>query len=284
MRFVPGGAVAHLPHSQRHLFLVLSDICDKMPYAYFPGDVMDEEKRMTFGEHLEELRRRILISLAAVFVAFIICFFLRDYFLAILNAPLLESTGKELQIRGLLDPFVISLRVSLIFGFILASPVVFWQMWNFVSTGLHKHERRYVHIFGPFTLLLFLAGVTFSYYMMGRFGIRFLLSLLPPIEYEPAIDARPYLSFILQIPLVMGLVFQLPIVMMFLIKVGIVNIETFRRQRKIAILVIFIIAAILTPPDVITQLMMGIPLIFLYEVGIILGRITFRKKAEINAG
>jgi len=249
---------------------------------------MVEEKRMTFGEHLEELRRRILISLAAVFVTFIICFFLRDYILRILNAPLLQTldhfdTPPKLKIKNLPDPFILSLRVSFIFGLLLASPVVFWQMWTFVGAGLYKHERRYVYIFAPFTLVLFLAGAAFSYYMMARFGMRFLLSLVPPGQYEPDIDALRYPSFLLQISLAMGLVFQLPIVMMFLIKVGIVNIETFRKQRKVAILVIFIIAAVLTPPDVFTQLMMGIPLIFLYELGIILGRITFRKKGGIDA-
>jgi sec-independent protein translocase protein TatC len=239
---------------------------------------MDEEKKMTFGEHLEELRTRIFLSLGAVLVGFIICFILKDYILDVLNAPLLKATGGKLKILHLLDPFIISLRVSFIFGFILASPFVFWQMWAFVGAGLFKREKKYVYIFGPFTLVLFLAGVAFSYYMMGRFGIKFLLSLLPADEYEAAVAARPYLSFILQIPLVMGLVFQLPIVMMFLMKVGIVDIETFKKQRKVAIIVIFVVAAVLTPPDVFTQLMMGIPLVGLYELGLLLGRASVRKK------
>ena len=243
---------------------------------------MDEERKMTFGEHLEELRTRLLISIAAVVIGFVICLIFSSYILTFLNAPILQTlksfdTPNKLKIKNLSDPFILLLQVSLVFGVVLASPVIFWQMWKFVSAGLYKSERRYVYIFAPLTLGLFLAGAALSYFMMAEFGLRFFLSVVPITQYEPDIDALKYLNFMLQFSLVMGLVFELPIVMMFLIKTGIVDINTFRKQRRIAILVIFIIAAVLTPPDVFTMFLMGVPMLFLYELGIILGRMRFKK-------
>ena len=245
---------------------------------------MNDEKRMSLGDHLEELRTRLIICLAAVVIGFFICLIFKNYILRIINIPLLHAleefdTPRKLKIKNISDPIILSFQISLIFGIIIASPVIFWQLWKFVCAGLYAHERRYVRIFAPFSLILFLAGVAFCYYMMARFGIRFLLSMAEKETSEPDIDIRRYPIDFMKVSLAMGLAFQLPLVMMFLIKSGIVGVEIFQKQRRIAILLICITSAILTPPDPFTMILMVVPLLVLYELGIVLGRVTFRKKS-----
>jgi sec-independent protein translocase protein TatC len=219
--------------------------------------------------HLEELRRRIIVSALAVVAASAACFFLSDWLLRIM---LLPSGGLHLRAFGLMDGFMIRLRLSLYAGIVVAFPVWAWQAARFVSPGLLPAEKRRLVPFLAAALLLFAAGTGFGYYLLGMM-IKVLVTLFPPqIEYLPS--AEDYLSFVAFFLLACGIAFQLPIMLLLLVSLRVIRAETLRRQRRVAWFILFAFAEIITPVSdpIVAPLTVMAPLVVLYEVSVLVAR------------
>ncbi len=236
-----------------------------------------KEVEMHFLDHLEELRWRILKALAFVFVLTIICFAFSDQILNLLLIPTENLTYKiNLQVLKVQTIFVIKLELALIAGIILSLPVIFYQIWAFIAPGLLDRERKYIIPVITFATLSFLAGSSFAYYIIVPYSLEFFLSLAPPsITNNIAIDF--YFGYVIRIILVFGVVFELPVVSLLLTKIGLITPSMLRKYRSYAIVVIFIAAAILTPPDPTTQILLAVPLVILYEITILVSYFFVRK-------
>lgn len=236
---------------------------------------------MPLTEHLEELRWRVVKSILAVGVGFGISYLYADLLFAILTAPIQTAEVNEdisMIGTGIAEAFFTKLKVSFIAGVFLASPVLLYQAWRFVSPGLHGNEKIYVIPFVLFGTFFFFAGAIFCYFTVFNVGYRFFLEQYETIGIEPALRISEYLSFSSRLLLAFGITFELPVVAFFLARVGLIDHHTLIRPWRYAILVIIILAAILTPgPDVASQMLLAIPLIFLYGVSIIVAYLFHRR-------
>ena len=263
-----------------------------------------DDVRMTLGEHLEELRRRVLWSTVAIAVAMFACLIWVRPLVHFLAQPVYDAVQQveidREQASGEIQPgeaprqrarlvlltpmeaFVTSMKTALIAGLVIASPVVFYQLWLFVAAGLYPHERHLIHVFIPFSALLFIIGTVFSYEIVLKYGLPLLLNFagIAGDLATPSITLSSAINFVLMMSVVMGLVFQLPLVMMILSRVGLIAPETYVKQWRYATVGIFIAAAILTPPDVFTQMAMAIPMLGLYWLGVALAKSAVRKKRK----
>jgi sec-independent protein translocase protein TatC len=230
-----------------------------------------------FLDHLEELRRRVIVSALAVFAASGACFFLSDWLLRVMLMP---SGGLQLRSFGLMDGFMIRLRLSLYAGIVVAFPVWAWQAMRFVSPGLLPGERRRIGPFLAAALLLFAAGTGFGYYLLGMM-INVLVGLFPPqIEYLPS--AVDYLSFVAFFLLACGIAFQLPCMLLLLVSVRALSAETLRRQRRVAWFILFAFAEIITPvaDPIVAPLTVMAPLLVLYEASVLVARRMDARRAR----
>lgn len=168
------------------------------------------------------------------------------------------------------EAFMMFLKVSLVSGLVIASPWVFYQLWLFVAAGLYPNERKYVYIYGPMSIGLFLTGVTFCFFLVFPFVLKFLLGFNAWLHVNPQIRLSDWISFAIMLPVMFGLSFQLPIVMLFLERISIFDVEAYRTKRRMAVLVIAIVSMLMTPADPASMLLMMFPLILLYELGILL--------------
>lgn len=168
------------------------------------------------------------------------------------------------------EAFLTYLKVSLIAGVLLSSPWIFYQLWLFVAAGLYPHEKKFVYIYGVLSLVLFLVGAVFCFYGVFPFVLRFLLGFNATLEIHPQIRLSEWISFAVLLPVMFGISFQLPLVMLFLERISIFEVSHYREQRRMAVLVIAVISMLLTPADPMSMLMMMLPLVFLYELGIML--------------
>ncbi|GEM_PF-47400 len=263
--------------------------------------------RMSLGDHLIELRKRVIYSILFVVLGFLGVFCFYDSFMNVVLRPverafdaiekdwkaLQEDRDEEGEPRATVRPkiiqdkpqerFVATIKISFFLGLFLASPLIFWQLWLFVSAGLYPWERKWVAVFAPATFVCFTAGVLFLYFVVLPIGLRFLLGFGYHPDVLPTVGYGSYVSFFLLLSVLMGLVFELPLVMLFLARLGLVTPDTFRKKRKHFIIVIFVGAALVTPPDVITQVLMAIPLLILYELGIFLSRLAYKKRLEARS-
>src|SRR5262245_4276262 len=235
---------------------------------------------MSFLEHLGELRTRIIWSLIPSVVGLLIAFRFSDHILKFIARPL-AATGSELVALAPTEAFWTSMKLSMVAGLFLAMPVILWQVWAFVAPGLHKHERRYA---GPFVIvgsLLFLAGGAFALLVVVPFAITFLVSFGQQQGIKSMISVERHVDFVIKFTLAFGLVFELPVVITLLSLLGIVTPRFLSKNRKYAILINFILAAVLTPtPDIVNQCLMAGPLCLLYEVGILAAWVVGRKKRK----
>lgn len=239
-----------------------------------------EKIRMTIGAHLEELRRRVVYSIIAIVFCFILCWFFKVEILEIAKKPHRFAMGKaglstELQVLSYQEGFYAYMKLCFITSMFMAYPFIIYQIWKFVSAGLYKKEKKYILQFLPVSYLAFVIGGIFGYFLLIPFGLQFLIGILGP-GIQPIITMQQYVSFVFMLTVALGLVFQLPLLMMLLSKIGIISPDKFIAWRKYAILAIFIIAAVVTPPDPFTQIMTAVPMIILYELGILIARPTRR--------
>ena len=238
------------------------------------------DKKQPFLSHLEELRKRLIICAIAVGICFVGAFTFSKKLFGFLTAPLREKLpeGSTLIYTNLPEPFFTYLKTAFIAGILIASPIIFYQLWMFVAPGLYQNEKKYIIPFVVSSTILFIGGALFGYFIVFPFGFEFFLGFDETLRAFPSV--KQYFSFASTLLLVFGIVFELPVVIFFLTKMGIVTPAFLKKKRKYAILLAFVIAAILTPPDPATQCMMAVPLIFLYEVGIIVSRLAVKKKKE----
>lgn len=242
---------------------------------------MSEDEKIPFTAHLEELRSRLIAGFIAVGIGFVLSYGFKEKIFAILTRPLISAmaSGDKLIFTGLPEAFFTYLKVSFLSGLLLATPVLLYQFWMFVVPGLYKKERRLLFPIIFLSSVFFLGGAFFGYFIVFPLGFKFFLGFATEtIQALPSM--REYLSFSSKLLLAFGLAFELPIVLTFLAKLGIVSVDLLKKNRKYALLLFFVGAALLTPPDVITQILMAIPLMGLYELSILGARIFGKKTSE----
>ncbi len=255
----------------------------------------EDTKKMPLTGHLDELRKRVFKSLIVLIAFFLLCFNFSEKLFSLVTFPMKKTISiiKEppyftfvntdiknptLVFLAPAEAFWMHLKISLISGLILSLPFIFYQLWKFVSPGLLEKEKKYVIPFVVVASSLFMIGVTFCFLIVLPFAMNFLLNYKTK-SMVPMISVERYVDFCLKFILAFGAVFELPVVILFLARMGIVRPNTLARHRKYAILGAFVLGAILTPtPDVFNQSLMAIPIILLYEVGIIVARIFVRRK------
>jgi len=250
---------------------------------------------MPLTEHLTELRKRIFISLGSVLLVFLVAFnFSADIFNVLtlplraemklsMTTPYIQFTDKPPTPLIFLAPaeaFWMHFKVAFMAALVLSLPVIFLQFWKFISPGLLPKEKKYFLPFMFFAVLLFSVGAVFCFVIILPFAMTFLLGY-KTAQLSPMLSVGSYIDFCLKFILAFGAIFELPLVIIFLTRFGIVTPSALARNRKYAILAAFVVAAILTPtPDAFNQSLMAVPIILLYEVGILLSRIIFRKASH----
>ena len=234
------------------------------------GAQPEELETMGLLEHLEELRTRLIRTLVVTFLAFLACWSQATKIYEFLAQPiyaLLPEDDRQLVFLGVTDPFMIYVKVAALAAVFVASPYILWQLWSFVAPGLYKNERR---LAGPFVIcgsLLFLSGGAFAYYIAFPFAVEFLLGM--GAQFKATITVTKYLSFLMTVVLGLGVMFELPTVIFFLSRIGLVTPAFLMRHFRWAVILIFLVAAIITPtPDVVNLCIFAVPTIILYLVGV----------------
>ncbi len=238
---------------------------------------------MTFLEHLEDLRKRLFYSFLAIVVTVIPAFFFSEEIFKILARPVTEflPEGEKLSYLSLTEPFMLYIKVSFLASIFVASPFIFLQLWLFVAPGLYRKEKKYVIPFVFFTSFFFILGALFGYFVVFPFACRFLLQIGK--AFRPVITIGQYFSLALRLLLAIALVFELPTLVFFLSKIGIITSRWMIKNFKYAVLVVFIIAAVITPtPDAFVQSIIAVPMLALYGLSILIAFLfgKERKKKE----
>ena len=277
-----------------------------MPLDQIDVDAIDQDlddgNEMSFLDHLEELRWHILRSLAAITITGIVLFIFGGWlFDVVIFGPthdtfisyrVICNLSEQLGLGdsmcfgppefnpisvGVAENFIMSIKVSFILGFFVAFPYVFYQIWSFVRPGLYKNERIATRGIVAICSFLFILGVLFGYYIISPFAINFLVGYtIPGVTNSPTLSS--FVTYMIMFTAPAGLIFELPIVVYFLSKVGLLTPDVMRTYRRHAVVAVLILAALITPPDVVTQFLIGIPLFILYEISIFVSRSVVRKE------
>lgn len=221
--------------------------------------------------HLQALRRAVMISAEAVIIAFAVVYmFCADVLMTWITAPI-KARGIEIIYTAVSEAFITKLKVSFLAGAVIVSPVVFWQLWSFISPALYAHEKRTFKLIFTAALGLFLAGVVFCYGAVYTFAVDFFLIAGDNLA-TPMLSLDKYVGFLFGFILPFGTAFQLPVFLYVTTKIGWTNYEMLASKRKYVVLGVFTVAAVLTPPDVLSQIALGVPMLLLYEVGVQVSR------------
>lgn len=241
----------------------------------------EELKEMTLMDHLSELRMRLTRSAVAALVGFLICYAFSKQLFGIMMQPLLEVMPPEstLIFTSLPEAFFTYVKTAFVAGLFLVSPYIFYQIWQFIAPGLYESERKYMIPIAAISALFFICGALFGYFIVFPFGFDFFMGYADEM-IRPLPSLREYFSFSLKLLLAFGVIFELPLFIFFLARLGLVTPASLRKKRKYAILMSFVVAAILTPPDGITQILMSGPLIILYEISIYVAHFFGKKKPK----
>lgn len=239
---------------------------------------------MSIIEHLEELRRVLIVSIIGTIVFAVAAYFFIDEILAILLEPL-TSTGNKIFFTGVTEALLVKIKLSFFVGFLVALPIILWQVWSFIIPALKRNERVYFTLFVLISFFSFIGGITFAFFGVYRLGIMFLLRFAGP-ELMPMLTIDKYIAFTITFLLPFGIVFEFPLISFFLAKMELISYNFMARNRRYALLAIIVLAAVLTPtPDVITCLIVSGPMYLLFEISawivrVVEGRIARKKKLQ----
>lgn len=237
---------------------------------------------MPFLEHLSELRVCLFRACIGVSLSAIICYSWVEHFFNLLLRPIQSAETKyELIGTGPSEVFVCKIKVGLTIGLLVALPYVFYQLWLFISPGLHQHEKKMAVPFIFLSSLFFLLGSAFCFYLVLPFTFDFFLNEYASVGIQPNIKIGEYLSFIVKLILVFGFIFELPIICYFLAKFGIVRSDWLKNNFRYSIVIIFIAAGILTPPDVVSQMFLALPLLVIYGLCILITQYVERNSQSL---
>lgn len=282
-----------------------------------------ESTRMSLGEHLEELRVRLVRGIVGLAIAFAVGWVIQEPIQRVILRPLeqslealseraveeaeaflaansdvprtelfLTADPEDLRLRrpidtrpmqtGVAEGFLVTVRIVFYFALFAGAPLLLWQLWQFVAAGLYPNERKNVTRLFPHSVVLFLAGVTFGYFVLVPVAMYFLIGFVPLDLVRPEIRLSEYFSLLTALSLAIGLIFQLPLLMTLLARSGIVPVERFSEWRRFFVLGAFVLAAMLTPPDPYTMMMMAGPTMLLYEIGVVAARAAVRRAEGVG--
>ena len=240
---------------------------------------MSEEAQETFLSHLFELRDRLVRSLVAVLLCFLPAFFYASELYDLLAQPMMATLpeGSRMIATGVITPFFIPMKIALMVGFLGALPYLLFQAWAFVAPGLYAHEKRLVLPLVVSSTILFFLGMAFCYFFVFGTVFKFIATFAPKsIAVAPDIEA--YFNFVMGMFIAFGVTFEVPVIVVVLVLTGVISVEKLREIRSYVIVGAFVVAAVVTPPDVVSQLMLAVPLCILYEVGIFVAQFIEKKK------
>ena len=231
--------------------------------------------------HLVELRKRLAISIFAVIVCFGLCFLFWNPLLAWMTAPLKQAlpAGSNIVFTQVQEPFFTAMKVAFFAGLILALPVIFWQFWLFVAPGLYENEKKYVIPFVISATFMFICGAAFCYYVVVPLGFQFLINFGGQL-FTAMPSIGEYVGFFTKILIAFGISFELPVITFFLAKIGLVDDLILKKYFRYAVVVIFTFSAIVTPPDVLSQFLMAVPLLGLYGLSILIAKSASQKDED----
>ncbi|MBK3496274.1 twin-arginine translocase subunit TatC [Viridibacillus sp. YIM B01967] len=231
---------------------------------------------LTIIEHIEELRKRLYIVAVFFVISVVGSFFLAEPLIHFLQ---FTDEAKQLQLHSfkVTDPVKVYFQVIFILSTVMTSPVILYQIWSFISPGLYAKERRVTLSYIPYSVLLFLGGVMFSYELLFPYIIKFMMQMSMDLNVQQTIGINEYFQFLMQSTLPFGVIFQLPIVVLFLTRLGIITPMMLGKVRKYAYFILLVIAAIITPPDIMSHMLVTLPLCVLYEISILISRVGYRK-------
>lgn len=238
------------------------------------------EIQETFISHLVELRDRLLKALAVVLVVFLCLTPWAGTVYDLLAQPMMAHlpAGTKMIATGVITPFMVPLKVTLLAAFVVSLPVILYQAWAFVAPGLYDHEKRFGLPLVVGSTLLFLLGISFCYFFVFGTVFKFIADFAPA-SITPAPDIEQYLNFVMTMFIAFGITFEVPVAVVLLVKFGIVSLEKLRDFRPYAIVGAFVIAAVVTPPDVVSQFMLAVPMCLLFELGLLLARFVAKPAA-----
>lgn len=252
----------------------------------------EDEKKMPLLDHLVELRRRLLYSVVGFVLAFLVCFYFAQDMFNFLAAPLAnyfhEETGRRFIYTDLTEPFFTNVKLAAFGALCVSFPIVAGQIWAFVAPGLYKNERQAFLPFLVATPFMFVIGAAFFYYVLLPYAIQFFAGFEQPagptnLPVQMENKVGEYIGFIMTLIFAFGLCFELPVLLTLLARVGLVTSQGLKSKRRYAIVLVFLVAAVVTPPDVFSQVSLAVPILLLYEISIILAKMVEKKRAEREA-
>ncbi len=234
---------------------------------------------MPLLDHLIELRKRLIYALISFFLVFFITFYFAKPIFSFLIQPALRD-GYKLQVLDIFEFFFVTVKLSAFVSLIVGFPLIATQIWLFVAPGLYRQEKRAFLPFLVATPFMFYAGCAVMYYIVMPYVIDFMLTQYAPSDVEKNLRASDYLERVLQLVFAFGFAFEMPVLLILLVRVGIATSDGLRSKRRYAIVICFVIAAVLAPPDVISQIALAVPLLLFYEISILVGSWIEKKRAE----
>jgi len=248
-------------------------------------DPRENLKTMSLGDHIEELRARLILIILGLAVGLILCLFFGKFLIGLLATPFEKATDSTDVLRHLqtiqpAEGFIVYIKVCLVFGLLITSPWVFWQIWAFVSSGLYRRERKFVYAVAPISALLFTTGAIFFLVIIAPLAMGFFIKFNERLALASNWTFQSYINMVLALTLVFGAAFQMPIAIVFAQMMGLVSIQALGRARKFVILGLVIAAAMATPPDPISQLALAVPLYVLFEGSILICRFLQWRKSK----
>lgn len=234
-------------------------------------------KQLTVIEHIEELRKRLFICAIFFVLALVGSFYLAEPIIKFIQHTGEEEQQLTLNAFNVGDPLTVYLEVTFIVALIVTSPIILYQLWAFITPGLHETERKATLKYIPYAFLLFIGGLAFGYFILFPNVMNFMMKLSNDLAIQQTIGINEYFSFLFKLVVPFGLIFQLPVVTLFLARLGILNPQLMVKVRKYSYFVLFVLAVFLAPPDLISNLLIAIPLFVLYEISIVIARIGYKK-------